>query len=130
VTFSRNVFKVKFAVTVWLVVSGTWHVGLVPRGAQKPPQPVKVPPGTTDAVSVTVVTGEPTAKFALHESTQLVMPAGLLLTRPPGLRTLTVSVAPATKLAFTVRLADMTTVQAALPVQLPDQVPKAPVGPA
>ena len=56
------------------------------------------------AVSVTVAAS---ANFALHVSSQAVMPAGLLVTRPPAFSTSTVSVCAATKLAFTLRAAVM-----------------------
>ena len=78
------------------------------------------------AVSLTVALA---ANFALHVSSQVVMPAGLLETRPPALSTSTVSVCAATKLAFTLRAAVMATVHAPVPEQAPDQAPKTPAGP-
>ena len=58
VTVSRNAFSVKDAETVAGSGSGTAHVVLVPRKAQAPAHPVKVPPGTTDAVRTTGVLAE------------------------------------------------------------------------
>jgi len=111
----------KFAVTLWLALIVRVQEGFVPWPVHAPPQPVNAP---VTGVAVRV-TGLPLAKFALHEATKQLIPAGLEVTKPvPDTDTLRGEVGPAVNVAVTDRAWLIVTWQVPLPVQSPDQCAK------
>jgi hypothetical protein len=113
------VVPLKLAVTAVAAVIVRLQVGVVPE--QAPAQLVKVAPVDGVAVRVTAVLG---TKFAVHELDGQLIPPTLLVTFPePVTDRVSASCPAAVKLAPTVCAADMVTVQAPVPVQLPLQPP-------
>jgi hypothetical protein len=102
----------------------TLQVGLVPADAQSPPQPLNCPgSGVGAALRVTV---EPCGKLARQVwPAEQTIPPGLLVTIPgPSTPTLSWRTGGGSKVALTLRLPLMVTVQPPVPPQAPPQPAK------